>query len=70
MHRLGDDEADVMGEAVRQPRAASARRDRHDANVVFTQTSPSRTSTGQVGTSSAHRSKVQPLSRSKRAWCQ
>jgi carboxyl-terminal processing protease len=36
-------------------------------NVVFTQTSPLRTSTGQSGTSSAHRSKVQPLSRSTRS---
>ena len=39
-------------------------------NTGLTQTSPSRTSAGQVGTSSAHRSKVQPLARSKRAWCQ
>src|SRR5262249_43029775 len=31
---------------------------------------PSRTSARQVGTSSAQRSKVQPLARSKRAWCQ
>src|SRR4051812_18852739 len=36
-------------------------------NTGLTQTSPARTSTGQVGTSSAQRSKVHPLARSKRA---
>jgi hypothetical protein len=34
-----------------------------------TQTTPLRTSTAQLSTSSAQRSKVQSLRRSKRAWC-
>jgi hypothetical protein len=68
-HPFSDDEADILCEAVssrsRQCPTGSA-----CPKVVFTQTSPLRTSTGQIGASSAHRSKVQPLSRSNRAWCQ
>ena len=69
MHRLGDDETEVVREAVRKP-PMPVRGGIGMMKVVFTQTSPLHTSTGQIGTSSAHRSKVQPLSRSKRAWCQ
>ena len=51
---------------LRQCAAGSSRR-RHSA---ATQTSPSSILTSAVGTSSAQRSKVPPLARSKRAWCQ
>ena len=69
MHRLGDDEADVMGKAVREPllpvrRGIGMRERRLHPDVAI-----------------AHRDRaryhvvcpeveVHPLSRSKRAWCQ
>jgi hypothetical protein len=68
-HRLGDDETDTVRKAVVQPLAPV----RGGVGVYRRrpyQTSSLRTSTGKVGASSAHKSKVQPLSRSKRAWCQ
>ena len=69
MDGLGDDEADVVRKAVVKPLApvrgwiSMAERGLYPDLAVGT-------STGQVGVSSAHRSKVQPLSRSKRAWRQ
>ena len=54
------------------PRAgasAGAHRDR-PCGRGSTQISPSATSTGNARTSSAHGSKVPPVSRSNRAWCQ
>ena len=65
-HRLRDDQIQIVGQSVRQPSAPVT----HRIGLVehgLTQTSPPRTSTGQVGTSSAHRSNVQPLARSNRA---
>jgi hypothetical protein len=66
---FGDDKAQDMREAVVEPLAPMAAGSAWP-KTGLTQTSPSRTSAEQVGTSSAHRSKVQPLARSKRAWCQ
>ena len=69
MHGLGDDEAEVVCEAVRKPLMpvrggiGMTERGLHpDVAIAHLDRA--------VGTSSAHRSKVQPLSRSKRAWCQ
>ena len=68
-HRLRDDERDVLLEPVAQAAlqvlddAGLRPRDRRT-------TSPSRTSTSKPRASSAHRSSVQPETRSKRAWCQ
>ena len=69
MHRFGENKTEVVGQAIRKP-LTPVGGGIGMTERGFTQTSPSRTSTGQIGTSSAHRSKVQPLSRSKRAWCQ
>lgn len=66
---FGNDKAQDMPEAVVEPLAPMRCRISVTESRP-TQTSPSRSSAGQVGTSSAHRSKVQPLARSKRAWCQ
>ena len=66
---FGNDKAQDIPEAVVEPLAPMRCRISVTESRP-TQTSPSRSSAGQVGTSSAHRSKVQPLARSKRAWCQ
>jgi hypothetical protein len=58
MHGLGDDETEIVGEAVRQP-LMPVRGGIGMTKYVFTHTSPLRTSTGHGGASSAHMSKVQ-----------
>ena len=70
MHGLGDDEAEVVCEAVRKPLMPVRGGIGMTERGLHPDVAIARTSTGHVGTSSAHRSKVQPLSRSKRAWCQ
>jgi hypothetical protein len=68
--RFGNDKAQDMPEAVVEALAPmrcriSVTESRPHPDLAVTQLGG-----GQVGTSSAHRSKVQPLARSKRAWCQ
>jgi hypothetical protein len=65
--RFGNDKAQEMPEAVVEPLAPMRCRigvteSRPHPGLAVTQLG--------VGTSSAHRSKLQPLARSKRAWCQ
>ena len=67
MHRLGDDEAQVVREPVGEPPAPMFGRIGIAEHRLDPDFAAARISTGQVGTSSAHRSKVQPLASAKRA---
>ena len=68
-HRLGDHERDVALQPVAQPLALVGDAGRPAAGDVDETSSPS-SSTGKRRTSSANGSKVPPVARSKRAWCQ